>query len=143
MTQPPSPRRLARELVLQALYAAETKETSPEDSLAEITKEHRLSDENSRFVRSLYSLAITHRNWADGRISELSEHWDIKRMAAIDRAILRMAMVELQFMPETPLRVVLNEAIELARKFSTADSPAFVNGILDSFVKKSEKVKEP
>jgi len=141
MTDKPSPRRLARELVLQSLYASESGETQPEESFAEIIKDHKLSEKNVQFARTLFSLTMQNRDWADGQIAKLSEHWDVNRIAAIDRTILRMALVELEHIPDTPVKVVLNEAIELARKFSTSESPGFVNGILDGYVKKMEKTK--
>ena len=141
MTEKPSPRRLTRELVLQSLYASESGETQPEESFAEIIRDHNLSEKNVLFARTLFSLTHQHRDWADGQIAKLSEHWEVNRIAAIDRTILRMALVELEHVPDTPVKVVLNEAIELARKFSTSESPAFVNGILDGYVKRMEKAK--
>lgn len=141
MTERPSPRRLARELVLQSLYASESGETQPEESFAEIIRDHKLSEKNVLFARTLFSLTMQHRDWADEQIAKLSEHWDINRIAAIDRTILQMALVELEHVPDTPVKVVLNEAIELARKFSTSESPGFVNGILDGYVKRMEKIE--
>ncbi|TET96376.1 MAG: transcription antitermination factor NusB, partial [Candidatus Zixiibacteriota bacterium] len=123
MTERPSPRRLARELVLQSLYASESGETQPEESFADIVRDHKLSEKNVQFARTLFSLTRQHSDWADQQISKLAEHWDINRIAAIDHTILRMALVELEHVPDTPVKVVLNEAIELARKFSTSESP--------------------
>jgi len=139
MTEKLSPRRLTRELVLKALYASECGETRSEEIFAEIVRNRKLSEKNVRFAHTLFSLTGQHRDWADRLISSLAENWDINRIAAIDRTILQMALVELQHMPDTPVKVVLNEAIELARKFSTSESPGFVNGILDGYVKKMEK----
>lgn len=136
-----SPRRRVRELVLKALYASDCGETNSERSLADLLRDETLSDKNVRFSRTLFSLVSQHSDWADGKIAELSEHWAVNRIAAIDRTILRMALVELEHIPDTPVKVVLNEAIELARKFSTSESPAFVNGILDGYVKKMEKTE--
>lgn len=141
MTDKPSPRRLARELVLQSLYASESGETQPEVSFAEIIRDHKLSEKNVQFAHTLFSLTRQHSNWADSQIAELAEHWDVNRIAAIDHTILQMALVELEHIPDTPVKVVLNEAIELARKFSTSESPSFVNGILDGYVKRREKAK--
>jgi len=141
MTEKPSPRRLARELALQALYASECGETPSEESFPEIIKDHKLSEKNVQFARALFSLTSQYRDWADSKIANLAEHWDINRIAAIDRTILRMALVELEHIPDTPVKVVLNEAIELARKFSTSESPGFVNGILDGYVKKVKKAE--
>jgi N utilization substance protein B len=136
-----SPRRRTRELVLQALYASDYGETPPEETFASVFKGEKLSDKNLRFSRKLFTLVRENSAWADEQIGRLAENWDISRIAAIDRVILRMALVELAHVPDTPFKVVLNEAIELARKFSTSESPAFVNGILDAYVKGTEKVK--
>jgi N utilization substance protein B len=141
MTDKPSPRRLARELVLQSLYASESGESQPEQSFTEIIKDHKLSKKNVQFARTLFSLTMQNRDWANEQIAKLSENWDVDRIAAIDRTILRMAIVELEHISDTPIKVVLNEAIELAHKFSTSDSPGFVNGILDGYVKKMERLK--
>jgi N utilization substance protein B len=141
MTEKPSPRRLARELVLQSLYASESGEIQPDESFADIIKDHKLSEKNVLFARTLFSLTRQHSDWADNQIAKLAEHWDVNRIAAIDHTILRMALVELEHISDTPIKVVLNEAIELARKFSTSESPGFVNGILDGYVKKMEKTE--
>ncbi|MFH1373170.1 MAG: transcription antitermination factor NusB [bacterium] len=136
MTDRISPRRLSRELILQALYAAECGEVSAESNLINLVKEQPLSEKNVRFAREMLTLVNQHGDWADQQLAGLAEHWDVERMAAIDRAILRLALVELEHVPDTPMKVVLNEAIELARKFSTSKSPGFVNGILDAWVKR-------
>jgi N utilization substance protein B len=141
MTERPSPRRLARELVLQSLYASESGETQPEEIFADIIKDQGLKEKNVLFARTLFSLTRQHSDWADEKIAKLSEHWDVNRIAAIDHTILQMALVELEHVPDTPVKVVLNEAIELARKFSTSESPGFVNGILDGYVKRMKKAE--
>ena len=122
-----SPRRRARELVLQAIYASDCAlpaskqgEISPEEAFAKVIEDKKLSDKNLRFVHTLFALVRENSTWADKQIGRLAEHWDIERIAAIDRVILRMALVELVHVPDTPVKVVLNEAIELARKFSTS-----------------------
>ena len=142
MTDRPPPRRLVRQLVLQALYASECKAIEPEESLEDLARDHQLQEKNLQFARTLVSLTARHRDWADHQIARLSKNWDIARIAAIDRTILRMALVELEHMPDTPVKVVLNEAIELAREFSTSESSAFVNGILDSHIKGMERAPE-
>ena len=136
MTDRTSPRRLSRELILQALYAAECGEASAESNLISLVKDQPLSEKNVLFAREMLKLVSQHGDWADQQLAGLAEHWDVERMAAIDRAILRLALVELEHVPDTPMKVVLNEAIELARKFSTSGSPGFVNGILDAWVKR-------
>ncbi len=137
---PSSPRRLARELALQALYALESGEaSSPERVFDELAETQELSEKNKKFAYALFSLTEHYAEWADGVIAELAEHWKLERIATIDRTILRMALVELEHIPETPVKVILNEAIELARKYSTSESPSFVNGVLDAYLKRMKE----
>ncbi|MBU0984743.1 MAG: transcription antitermination factor NusB [candidate division Zixibacteria bacterium] len=134
-----SPRSRARELVLKGLYAEEVGDIPHDEVLARIIVADDLSQLALEFARTLYAQVRENRAWADEHISQLARNWDLDRIAAIDRNILRMAMVELKVMVDVPVKVVLNEAIELAKRYSTAESSAFVNGILDSFVKSSEE----
>jgi N utilization substance protein B len=130
-----SPRRRAREAVLKALYASDCGEAPDEKSFADVARSQKLSARNYQFAHTLFTLVRRHLSWADEQISRLAENWDIDRIAAVDHVILRMALVELEYLSDTPVKVVLNEAIELAKKFSTSESPAFVNGILDAYLK--------
>jgi len=134
-----TPRRKVRELVLQALYACECSEGKPDECLSRLLENEILSDNNVKFARNLFATVLRNMDWADEQIIGLATNWDINRIAAIDRVILRIALVELSEFKETPMKVVLNEAIELAKKFSTGESSGFVNGILDSFVKQTRQ----
>ena len=134
-----SPRSRARELVLKGLYAEEVGDVPSDEVVARILVDDELGESALDFARKLYQLVRENRSWADKRISHLARNWELDRIAAIDRNILRMAMTELKVMVDVPVKVVLNEAIELAKRYSTAESSAFVNGILDSFVKNSEE----
>ncbi|MEA3297525.1 MAG: transcription antitermination factor NusB [candidate division Zixibacteria bacterium] len=138
MSPSESPRRRARELVLQALYAHQHGDMEPDDDFSNIVSDKTLPGKALDFARQLYRLICENQEWADKTISRLAEHWDINRMAIIDLNILRMATVEIRYIVDVPVKVVLNEAIELARKYSTDESSAFVNGILDSFVNQTE-----
>jgi len=86
-------------------------------------------------VRQFFLLVRKYKDWADRVIGELAEHWKVERIALIDRILLRMALVELREMPDTPVKVAINEAIELAKKYSTGESSSFINGILDRYAK--------
>ncbi|MEW6412951.1 MAG: transcription antitermination factor NusB [Candidatus Zixiibacteriota bacterium] len=134
-----SPRSRARELVLQSLYAWEHGEVEPKEAFKKISSEDKLSPKNVEFALALLRLVMAHQGQADDHIAELAENWNLERIAAIDRTILRMAIVELLMIPDTPVKVVLNEAIELAKKYSTLESSKFVNGILDNFVKRQQR----
>ncbi|HKK21926.1 MAG TPA: transcription antitermination factor NusB [candidate division Zixibacteria bacterium] len=135
MQSTPSPRHHARELVLQSLYAIEHGEMEPEEAFEQIVGDQKISTKNREFAKLLYRLAREHSSWADEIIRDLAENWRLERIADIDRTILRMAMIEIEHVPDVPVKVVLNEAIELAKEYSTTESSRFVNGILDRFVK--------
>jgi len=128
-----SPRRRARELVLKRLYAHEIGEISSDQVLTQINDDTGLSEKNQTFAREFFLLVIDKTDWANGAIQKLAENWDIDRLAAVDRIIMRMALVELEHVPDIPVKVAINEAIELGKKYSTAGSASFINGILDSF----------
>ena len=135
-----SSRHLARELVLQGLYALESDGGDEDEVLAGIIDDPRLSERHRTFARELFRLTVERRAWAEEQIATLAEHWDLKRIACIDRLIMCMAMVELTEMVDVPVKVVLDEAIELAKTYSTAQSSRFINGILDRFIKTSPLV---
>lgn len=130
-----STRHLARETVLKALYASEIGESAPEEDLQELIDESELSEPHAEFARALLHATLEKAAEADAFISEASEHWRIERIATIDRLIMRQAIAELQVMPDVPMKVVLNEALELAKTFSTGGSSSFINGILDRYVR--------
>jgi len=128
-------RQRARELVLKALYAEDVGEGDHEEIKNVIINDDSLSENTILFGRTLFAQLAEHRRWADEIIASLAENWDIDRIARIDRSIMQMALVELREMPDIPVKVVLNEAIELAKKYSTSESAGFINGILDRYVK--------
>lgn len=94
------------------------------------------------YARELIAGAIAHWQELDDKIKKIAKNWDISRMAVVDRTILRIAMYELCYNPATPPKVAINEAIELGKKFSTENSGAFINGILDNFLKTSNLMKD-
>jgi N utilization substance protein B len=122
-------RRHARELALQTLYGTEVGHRAPEDVLGETTA--RLDGADGRaFVKDLVFGTLEHAAESDALIAPLLEGWTIERLPTIDRIVLRMGVFELLHRGETPAPVVINEAVELAKKFSTEDSGRFVNGVL-------------
>lgn len=129
------PRRTARELVLKWLYAEEVSGLSAEQVRQDIAREEELDQSNLAFAKELFALVLRNREWADSKIAELAVNWDIERIAKLDRNIMRIAMTELRYLPDIPIKVAINEAIELAKKFSTTWSSSFINGILDSFAR--------
>ncbi len=130
-------RRLARELALQGLYAWENGELEIEQIEQKVIVDESASARTLDYARELFRLTCRDHERCDALITELAINWKVSRMASIDRNILRLAITELTEMPDVPVKVVMNEAIELGKKYSTAESSSFINGILDKFVKKS------
>ena len=93
------------------------------------------------FARLLVTRTVEHVEQIDAAIRRHAEHWRLDRMAIVDRNLLRLATQEFLFDKETPKTVVINEAIEIARRFSTQESPQFINGILDSIKKELEEIQ--
>ncbi len=124
-----SSRRFARELALQTLYGTEVGKRAPDEMLGETTA--RIDGAEGRaFIKDLVYGTIEFSDDSDAVIVPLLEGWTLERLPTIDRIVLRMAVFELQHRSDTPPPVVINEAVELAKKFSTEDSGRFVNGVL-------------
>lgn len=129
-------RTRARELAMQGLYQLDAQ--GPE--LLERLGEFFVENESDDFVRKL-ALDWSRGVWENlARCDELivasTIKWGLSRLSFVDKSILRLSVYQLKFCPDIPPKVVINEAIELAKKFSTAQSPAFVNGVLDAVLKK-------
>jgi N utilization substance protein B len=125
-------RRKAREVALQFLYQLDqTGADHSEPFEDEFWRRHPVDDEARAFAASLVRGAMAQRAKIDAVIGESTEHWDLQRMAVVDRNILRMAVYELLYEPSVPGKVAINEAIEIAKKFGTAESSRFINGVLD------------
>lgn len=124
-------RRQAREFALQALYLADTGSMPIEDAFGILTPRYSMDEKTSDFARGLARGATEHLADLDRRIQAVAENWELKRMAVVDRNLLRMASYELLFCPETPVGVVIDEALEIAKIYSAEDSSRFINGIID------------
>lgn len=129
-------RRRARELVLQGLYALDIASNPVDAVLNDITQFHGNDEEMSHFVNSLLKKAFEHKEELDYEVSSTVKNWDFSRIALVDRIILRLALCELIYFYEIPPKVTINEAIDLAKKYSTGESGRFVNGILDALYQK-------
>src|SRR5438128_6342337 len=137
-------RRKARECALQMLFAADVAQTAPDDLVktywAELG-ETDIEDSAREFATRLAVGTLAHTNELDERIRVRAEHWRIARMAIVDRNILRLAVYE--FLHETtPRTVAINEALEIARRFSTYAATQFINGILDA-IKRDMDEQQP
>jgi transcription antitermination factor NusB len=124
-------REQARQIALQALYQLDVRGEDIGPEIVEFLRESTRDPEVYFFARRLTEGAWTHRSEADRLIREAAEHWRIERMAVLDRNILRLAAYEIGQCPDIPARVAIDQAIELAKRFSAAESGAFVNGVLD------------
>ena len=127
-------RRKARECALQMLFAADIAEANPAEVLRTYWAElgdTDTEDATRDFATRLASGTLTHLDTLDERIRSRAEHWRIPRMAIVDRNILRLAVYEFLYEP-TPRTVAINEALEIARRFSTYEATQFINGILDA-----------
>lgn len=124
-------RRMARELALQALFSVEIGHREPGEVLDEYLASFGESAQRL-FVKDLVLGTLEHSIESDEAIQPLLEGWTIERLPTIDRLLLRMGTFELRHHPETPRPVIINEAVELAKRFSTEDSGRFVNGVLSA-----------
>jgi N utilization substance protein B len=124
-------RRRAREVALQLLFQYDINPNVPRPALERFVQERLNDAEASTFALSLYDGARAHSADIDARLSAVAENWRLPRMAAVDRNVLRLGAYELLYGTEVPAGVAINEAIELARRYGSAGSPAFVNGVLD------------
>ncbi len=130
-------RRQSREIALQILFQAEfTPQLSPSD-IAQLYEES-VDRETLDYAEELIEGVSQHKIQIDAKIQAASRHWKIDRMAGVDRNILRLSVYELKFAAH-PLKenIVIDEAVEIAKKFGTTDSGAFVNGVLDQISKGS------
>jgi N utilization substance protein B len=135
-------RRKSRELALQMLFQADMGKQEPEQVRQSFRRERGDVGADVRdFAEDLFRVATSRATEINGLIEGHAEHWRMERMAAVDRNLLRGAVAELLGFPATPRAVVINEALEIARKFSTPESVQFINGVLDSVGKELDKAK--
>jgi N utilization substance protein B len=136
-------RRKARECALQMLFQYDLAR-QPVDELVQTYwgELAEAADEVRDFANDLVTGVISHLDEIDERIRLRTEHWRIPRMAVVDRNLLRLAVYEFVYQPHTPKTVAINEALEIARRFSTHEATQFVNGILDA-IKRDMEEKAP
>jgi N utilization substance protein B len=124
-------RTRARELALQFLYTLDVRGDAARDELDAFLEQSGASRLAREFSTELVDGVRTHRADLDQRLRRIAQNWSLERMPPVDRNILRLAAFELLHCGDVPVRVAMNEAIELGKRYSTANSGAFVNGILD------------
>ncbi len=136
------PRTRARSLALQVLYEVDIANHPPADVFKARLEEVVLTDELSEFSRKIIFgvLPLTHN--LDVLISKYAPEWPLEQIAAIDRNILRIALWEFAVFHETPIKVAINEAVELAKLFGSDSAPRFVNGVLGSLAEHQHEIKQ-
>jgi N utilization substance protein B len=128
-------RRKARELALQGLYALDVSGNSLETALRDLSA-WSSDEEIVNFAADIIRKAEAHRETLDQDVARAADNWKYERIALVDRLVLRIALCELLYFEDIPPKVTINEAIDLAKKYSTAESGRFVNGMLDALFKK-------
>jgi len=125
-------RRKARSIALQVLYEVDSVGHDVEAALAHLLADGRLSEENAAFVRELVSGVIQNKEKIDQHIKNFAPAWPVEQIPLVDRNILRLAIFEILLDNNVPVKVAINEAVELAKMFGSDNSPKFVNGVLGS-----------
>ena len=127
-------RRKAREIVLQALFEAEFSDSPWEEILENQVRRRASTEETIEFARLLLSKTLENVPRLDEIIRAALENWEMERVSLVDKNILRFALCEILYFPDVPPKVIVNEAIEIAHKYSSFDAGSFINGILDRFI---------
>lgn len=134
-------RRKGRELALQALYAQEMTGNSVEAVIEDLILLHEVEDKVKDFAIQLFKKTVEEKQSADKRIMKQAFNWDFERIAILDKLIMRMALCEFLYFEDIPPKVSIDEAIEIAKKYSTEKSSQFINGILDAILLDLHKQK--
>lgn len=132
-------RRRARAVALQAMYEIDTTRHEAEEVLGRLLAEENLSVDNTAFVRQMVKQVMAHQEEIDGNVQRFAPAWPVEQLSAIDRNILRLAISEILFDNRVIIKVAINEAVELAKKFGSENSSKFVNGVLGSISALAER----
>tara|TARA_B100000959_G_scaffold53371_1_gene55552 strand:+ start:724 stop:1158 length:435 start_codon:yes stop_codon:yes gene_type:complete len=136
------PRRIAREAVLQALYAYEITKEKRGKVLKDIINRQSYDNDMKNFITSLFNFSIDNKEWCEEQIKTRLNNWEFDRVALLDRLLLILAISEIHFVDDVPPKVSISEAIEIAKQYSTEESAGFVNGVLDNIYKTMENKVE-
>lgn len=131
-----SDRRKGREAALQVLYCVESSGETLEAVLQGVAEMTHTQGSAKAYAALLGAEVLARRQDLDAMIAEVAERWDVRRLARVDRTLLRMALVEMLCFDDVPVKVSIDEAIELGKRFGGEDTAGFINGILDAIVKK-------
>jgi len=135
-------RRAAREIALNVLYQIDVARIPPDEALQTAMENTGLDETAQEFATALVKGTLEHMRVIDEKLKSLSIGWDPQRQPSVDRNILRMAMFEILYQDHIPPSVSINEAVELAKKFSTEDSGKFINGVLGTLAREITEEKE-
>ena len=130
------PRRAARQCVLKALFAYQF---SRNDTIDQLLSENPELKDNNDFIQSLFDIVLDNVKLAEDVIKSHLENWEIDRVALIDKILLKMGICEIYFIDDIPPKVTISEMVEIAKVYSTDESPVFINGILDAVFKNYSK----
>ncbi|MEW5941395.1 MAG: transcription antitermination factor NusB [Chloroflexota bacterium] len=136
------PRTKARSLALQVLYEVDISNHPPAEVLTFRLEETPLSDDLAEFARQIVFGVLPHTHELDNLIAKYAPEWPLDQIAAIDRNILRMAFWEFAIYRETPIKVAINEAVELAKQYGSDSAPRFVNGVLGSLAEHKDEIHQ-
>ncbi len=128
-------RRRGREFAMQLLYAVEVGKEAFAEALKGLSDDPELPQDAREYGTLLARKVLESQQDLDDRIEAAASNWDLDRIAIVDKLIIRCAVAELMYMRDVPLKVAINEAVDIAKKFSTGDSSRFVNGVLDAIAK--------
>jgi len=128
-------RKFARESTMKLIYQMELLDNFSDFLLEKYILENGLKEEEKTYVMEMYQMVEEHKESIDESISKYSEGWKIERLSKIDLSVLRLAIAEILYRDDIPVKVSINEALEISKKFSAEDSSKFVNGVLGAFVR--------
>ena len=133
------PRRAARQCVLEALFAYEFSKNDALSIVNQIINKNSQVKANQDFIQFLFECVLKNIKWSEDIIKSHLENWEIDRVAQIDRILLKMGICEIHFIDDIPPKVTISEMVEIAKIYSTDESPIFINGILDAVYKNYQK----
>jgi N utilization substance protein B len=137
-----SSRRRARHVTLEALYEIDVADHNPAEVLERRLKEHPLESDGTRFAHRLLLGVIQFQEGTDELIARYAPEWPLEQMAVIDRNILRIAIYEFLIDTETPVKVAINEAVELAKLYGSDSAPRFIHGVLGALADQSPQLRQ-
>ena len=133
------PRRAARQCVLEALFSYQFSKNDTLEIIDQLLSKNPELKGNNDFIKSLFNCVFKNMKWAEDIIKSHLENWEIDRVAQIDKILLKMGICEIYYIDDVPPKVTISEMVEIAKIYSTDESPVFINGILDAVFKKHTK----